>query len=65
MSEPVAIDDVYVKKATDKALLCVIEEEDHWVPISQVHEDSEVYDEGHKGTLIVTAWFAEKKGWGE
>jgi hypothetical protein len=34
-----------------------------WVPKSQVHDDSEVYSEDDEGTLIVTAWFAEKQGW--
>jgi hypothetical protein len=34
-----------------------------WIPLSLIHDDSEVYDEGHEGTLIVAEWFAEKKGW--
>lgn len=27
-----------------------------WVPQSQVHEDSEVYQIGDEGTLVVTEW---------
>jgi hypothetical protein len=58
-----AHDDVRCIKATDKAILCVIAGEDCWVPQSQVHEDSEVFEDGNEGTLIVTAWLAKTKGW--
>ncbi len=36
-----------------------------WIPKSQVHDDSEVYDgdDGGEGTLIVTTWWAKKQGW--
>ena len=34
-----------------------------WVPIAVIHDDSEVFDEGHEGTLIMYSDFAEKKGW--
>ena len=34
-----------------------------WVPKSQVHDDSEVYKEGDRGTLIISGWLAEQKGW--
>ncbi|MFA4971166.1 MAG: hypothetical protein WC683_01040 [bacterium] len=34
-----------------------------WVPQSQVHEDSEVYQEGDEGTLVVSEWWAEQQGW--
>lgn len=36
-----------------------------WIPRSQIHDDSEVYDEGHSGRLVVTQWFAEQKGWSD
>jgi hypothetical protein len=35
-----------------------------WVPKSVIHDDSEVYKEGDRGTLIVARWFAEKEGLG-
>lgn len=35
-----------------------------WVPKSLIHDDSEVYKEGTKGTLVVARWFAEKEGLG-
>lgn len=53
-----------VKAETDKALLCVIDGEEHWVPKSQIHDDSPVYKKGQSGTLIVTAWWANKRGLG-
>jgi hypothetical protein len=34
-----------------------------WVPQSQITDDSEVYKKGHVGTLCVTEWWAQKKGW--
>lgn len=32
-----------------------------WVPKSQVGEESEVYEEGGVGTLVIKKWFAEKE----
>ena len=32
-----------------------------WIPQRAIHEDSEVYEDGHKGTLVVHDWFAEKE----
>lgn len=31
-----------------------------WVPHSVIHDDSEVFGSGHKGQLIVKAWWGEK-----
>lgn len=52
-------------KATDKAIL-VREygtDKQTWVPKSVIHDNSEVYDEGHEGSLVVFNWFAEENGW--
>jgi len=49
---------------TDKAVL--IDIEDHgetWIPQSQIHDDSEVWKSGQDGEVVVTLWFAEKRGW--
>lgn len=52
------------KSSSGKAILVDIPEVGEvWVPLSLVHDDSEVYDEGHEGTLIVQEWFAEQEGW--
>jgi len=37
--------------------------EDTWIPYSQIDDDSEVFREGDKGTLIIKDWWAEKEGW--
>jgi hypothetical protein len=51
-----------VRQRTSKAILVKYCGEEHWIPQSQIHEDSEVYAEGHTGTLIVSRWIAEQKG---
>ena len=59
-----SFDDVVCKRATDKALLVVIEGDEFWIPQSQIHEDSEVFDDGEHstGVLVVTEWIAQQKG---
>lgn len=39
-------------------------DEDIWVPKSQVHDDSDVHEDmnGDVGELIITTWWADKKG---
>ena len=49
------------KRETDKAILVNRGKGDMWVPKSVIHDDSEVYGEGHEGTLIVKYWWAEEK----
>lgn len=61
--DTVEFDDVTATAETDKALCCLVEGESHWIPKSQVHDNSEVYKKGHKGRLVVTQWIAEQKGW--
>lgn len=34
-----------------------------WVPKSQIHDDSEVFQNGQSGKLVVTEWLAKEKGW--
>lgn len=60
-SKNVSIEDVTVKKETDKALLVKIGEEEMWMPKSQIHEDSSVFREGDEGQLIISKWIAEQK----
>ena len=55
-------DDVEVIKATEKAILCRIDGKDHWIPLSQVDDDSECWEEGHEGELVISQWCAEEKG---
>lgn len=60
----VELRDVVCKKATDKALLCVVDGEEVWIPLSHVDDDSEVFDdrENARGTLVISEWIAEQKG---
>jgi hypothetical protein len=46
------------------ALLVQLGGERVWVPLSQLHEDSEVKTGFDHGVLIVSRWFARKMGWG-
>lgn len=57
----VRIEDVYAKKKTAKALICVIDGDEYIIPDSQIDEDSEVWQEGQTGDLVITDWIAEKK----
>jgi hypothetical protein len=50
-------------KETAKAIFCKLESgEERWIPNTVVHDDSEVYQAGHEGELVLHAWWAEKEG---
>ena len=58
---------VTVLRKTDAALLVEDENgEEVWIPLSQIHDDSEIWDEskaGEQGKLVIPEWLATKKGW--
>ncbi len=58
----VTIEDAKCTHATANACLCVISGrvEGIWVPQSVIHDDSEVYEKGGEGKLVVKRWWAEK-----
>ena len=62
LPDAVYLSDVTVKRETNKALLCVIDGEDKWIPKSCIHDDSSVFAEGYTGELALKTWFAEKEG---
>ena len=33
-----------------------------WVPCSQIDDDSEVWEPGQEGTLVIAEWWAKKEG---
>lgn len=59
------IEDAKCTKQTVKAILVEAPDFDDptWIPLSGVHEDSEVYKVGTEGVLIVEDWLAEARGW--
>lgn len=61
--ECVSFKDVRCERESDKAILVSIPdyEQPMWIPRSQIHEDSEVYGEGHTGTLVISEWIAKQK----
>lgn len=62
MPDTVRFPDTYCIRATEDAILVNVENEEVWIPQSQVHDDSEVWEEGDEGDLVVTRWIAQKKG---
>lgn len=59
--QPVALPEVRCIRETTKALLCVIAQEEVWIPKSQIDDGSEVFEKGHQGTLVISGWLAEQK----
>lgn len=59
------VEDCRALRSTEKALLVECDDWDEalWIPLSQITEDSEVLEEDDEGTLVVTEWFAEQRGW--
>ncbi len=57
----VVVEDVECIRNTAKAALVVINDEEHWVPQSQIHADSEVYQRGHRGKLVMSKWIAAQR----
>lgn len=50
------------ESASGAAILCLIDGEEHWIPQSQVHDDSEIWKPGDEGKLVITEWIALEKG---
>lgn len=54
-----------VKRKTAAALLVLIDEEEHWMPFSQICDSSEITeesDEEDEGIITVSEWIAIEKG---
>ena len=53
------------KQNTGLALRVFVDDLDRemWIPLSQIHDDSEVFDaeDNATGNVVVTLWFAEKE----
>ena len=61
----VSLGNATAKRDTGKALLVSVDDlgRDVWIPLSQIHDNSEVFDadENATGELVVSQWFAEKE----
>ena len=58
---------VTLKHVHKEALLVEDDEgEEVWIPFTQIHDDSEIWDEskkGEKGKIVVSEWIAKRVGW--
>lgn len=60
---PVSFEDVTCLRETDRAVLVRMPGgQEHWLPKSQLDEDTEVAAEGDSGTLVISHWIAEQRG---
>ena len=61
----VTFEDCIAKHDTGVALLVYSNEMDAqtWIPQSQIDTDSEVWKEGHEGSLVVSKWISHKLDW--
>jgi hypothetical protein len=55
----VSLGDGEAIRETEKALLVRIDSgEEKWLPKSIIHDDSEVFEEGNTGDVVVAEWWA-------
>jgi hypothetical protein len=52
-------------RETAEAVLIYLDDvgDEVWIPRSQIHESSDVQDEGDVGSVVVTNWLAKERGW--
>lgn len=61
--EQVSLGDGRAIEEREKALRVALDTgEIVWIPKSMIHDDSEVYEEGHEGDVVVARWWAEQEG---
>lgn len=61
--DPIGIGDGTCRAQTDKAIMVVLEDDGRaiWIPQSCVHADSEVWEHGQSGRVVVLTWWAAKE----
>lgn len=65
MSDGISLGKARCTRSTDKAIMVWLDSEPRgarWIPQSCVHDDSEVYEAGQTGNMVVHEWWAEKEG---
>lgn len=58
----VTIGDVQSLSESPRAVLVYAKGREHWIPKSQIHDESEVYERDQWGDLIITKWIAKERG---
>ena len=57
--------DVRVVACSDRAILCEIDGEEYWIPMSQIASGSEIDESSERddeGVLVMSKWIAKQKG---
>lgn len=64
-----SVDNVICVKETEKAICIKINDPKYmqtmWLPKSQLHADSQVYEMDTAGTIIMSQWIYDQKNWEE
>jgi hypothetical protein len=58
--QPFMIEYAEVKHETPKAILCLINDKQHWVPKRMRQQGTEIEKTGDKGPLVIPRWLAKK-----
>ena len=59
--DKVEFENVLAVAETPLAVLCRIDEVEHWIPQSQIDANSEVWHKGDEGKLVISEWIALEK----
>ena len=57
----VEFESVLAVAETPLAILCRVDGAEHWIPQSQIDDDSEVWHKGDEGKLVISEWIATEK----
>jgi len=49
-------------RVTGKAALLRIDDEEHWIPFSNIEDNGDELDEEFSGTLWLTTWICDQRG---
>lgn len=64
--DPFTLEGAKVLRISDYAVLVLWEEQETWIPTSQIEPESEITEHsqpGDVGDLVVADWLARKEGW--
>jgi len=51
-------------RVTEKAVLLEIDEEEVWIPFSQIEDNKEKITKGYEGVLFLSTWICDKNNIG-